>query len=66
VATRYSWAVGWFWIVDQVPPPLNVIVAPPSFPLIMRRESSGSIQRSWLSPCGARTVVYVLPPSTDL
>jgi len=32
----------------------------------MRAESFGSIQRSWLSPCGVRIDAHVLPPSFDL
>jgi hypothetical protein len=46
-------------------PPLNDTQAPPSLPSIMRRESRGSIQRSWLSPCGVATSAKLLPPSID-
>ena len=52
-------------MVDQVSPPLKETQAPPSLPSIMRRGSAGSIHRSWLSPCGADTVVKVLPASVD-
>ena len=46
-------------------PPLNVTHAPPSLPSIIRRGFAGSIQRSWLSPCGVATSPKVLPPSLD-
>ena len=45
--------------------PGRVIVAPPSLPLIMRRESLGSTQSSCVSPCGMRIRVNVRPPSVD-
>jgi hypothetical protein len=39
---------------------------PPSLLLTIRLGSFGSIQRSWLSPCGTRIVENVLPASVDL
>ena len=44
---------------------MNDTHAPPSLPSTMRSVSSGSIHRSWLSPCGVVTSVKVLPPSVD-
>ena len=58
--------MGWLDCVDQVRPPLYVIVAPPSLPRIIRSGSSGSIQRSWLSPCGTGRFEKLFPPSVDL
>src|SRR4029079_9893346 len=52
-------------IEDHVPPPSKLIVAPPSLPLIIRRESAGSLHRAWVSPCGRRMRENVRPPSVD-
>jgi hypothetical protein len=52
-------------MVDHDCPPLKDTQAPPSLPSIMRRESAGSIQRSWLSPCGVDTSTKLLPASMD-
>src|ERR1051326_7722915 len=49
----------------QVRPPLVLTVPPPSLALIILSGSSGSIQRSWLSPCGAGTLLKVAPPSVE-
>src|SRR2546428_11906386 len=65
VATWLNCAVGWLYTVDQVAPPLNDTVAPPSFPSIIRFESRGSIHRTWQSPCGTRMRENVRPPSTE-
>ena len=45
---------GWLVVLRRSTsaPPLTLMFAPPSLPLIMRRLSSGAIHRSWLSPCG--------------
>jgi hypothetical protein len=45
---------------------LTETFAPPSLLLIMREESLGAIQRSWLSLCGTLMLEKVLPPSFDL
>src|ERR1041385_3750054 len=52
-------------IDDQFEPPSRLIVAPPSLPLIMRREFAGSIHSACVSPCGRRSRVNVCPPSAD-
>ena len=50
---------------DQVRPPSNEMVAPPSFPLIIRFGSCGSIHMMCVSPCGTRISVKVCPPSIE-
>ena len=62
---RYISAVAWLYIVDQDFPPLWVICAPPSFPMIIVCGSSGLIHRSWVSPCGTWICSNVFPPSID-
>jgi len=46
-------------MLDQLSPPSMLTVAPPSLPLMSLFESLGSIQRSWVSPCGSRMRVNV-------
>ena len=52
-------------MLDHDAPPSNETQAPPSFPWISRCGLRGSIQRSWLSPCGVGMAAKVLPPSVE-
>ena len=52
-------------MLDQVMPALKVTWAPPSLPSIMRAELTGSIHKSWLSPCEVMISVKLDPPSVD-
>ena len=47
-------------------PPFTETVAPPSLASIIRVDSFAAIHMSWLSPCGTRIGVHVLPASVDL